>query len=111
MEAGSRGCDAARMTSQMTPYAAVGTAIKAQRQALGLSREALGAIAGGVSSSTIRRVERETVAPHPSTVAALTRALDAVARGERARTQQRPGDNRGVAKVVRGDRDAGYQRP
>ena len=97
------------MTSQMTPHAAVGTTVRARRQALGLSREALGAAAGGVSSSTIRRIERGTVTPHPSTLAALTHALTAAA--AQAQKQQRPGPSPSAAKVVRGDRDAAYQRP
>jgi transcriptional regulator with XRE-family HTH domain len=66
------------MATQMMNHEAAGAAIKARRELLGLSREALGAAAGGVSCSTIRRVEREEVRSHPSTLAALTRALDAV---------------------------------
>lgn len=52
-----------------------GATFESHRLALGLSREALGAEAGGISSSTIRRIERGTVSPHRSTVAALARAL------------------------------------
>lgn len=59
------------MPTQMKAQSAVGSAIQAARQSLGLSREALGAAAGGVSSSTIRRVEHGVVTPHPSTLAAL----------------------------------------
>jgi transcriptional regulator with XRE-family HTH domain len=46
-----------------------------RRRELGWSRERLGARAGGVSSSTIKRIERHEVVPHPSTVAALAGAL------------------------------------
>jgi transcriptional regulator with XRE-family HTH domain len=49
--------------------------LKRRRTALGLSREALGGLAGGISSSTIRRIERDEVSPHPSTLAALAAAL------------------------------------
>lgn len=51
-------------------------ALEVRRHALGLSREALGAAAGGVSANTIRRIERGVVRPHRSTVAALIAALD-----------------------------------
>ena len=64
------------MPTQMKTQRSDGPAIKARRQSLGLSREALGAAAGGVSSSTVRRIERCEVQPHPSTVAALKGALD-----------------------------------
>ena len=53
-----------------------GAALEQWRLALGLSREGLGAAAGGVSSSTIRRIERGEVRPHPSTLAALLGALE-----------------------------------
>jgi transcriptional regulator with XRE-family HTH domain len=65
------------MAMQTTHQATVGTALRARREALKLSREALGAAAGGVSSSTIRRVELGTVRPHPSTISALAQALEA----------------------------------
>ncbi len=68
------------MTKQMKDQRPVGAEIKARRLALKLSREALGAAAGGVSSSTVRRVEFATVHPHPSTIAALKQALDAADR-------------------------------
>lgn len=64
------------MTSQLISHVADGE-LKARRQALGLSREALGAIAGGVSSATVRRAERGEVRPHPRTLRALLAALDA----------------------------------
>jgi predicted transcriptional regulator len=72
--------------------------IESRRQGLGLSREALGAAAGGVSSSTIRRIERGVVQPHPSTIAALIQALDA------ARYDDTPAANGRVGKVPDGDR-------
>jgi len=68
--------------------------IEARRQSLGLSREALGAAAGGVSSSTIRRIERGVVQPHPSTLAALAYALDA------AQNDHEPAANGLVGKVA-----------
>jgi len=46
------------------------------RLARGYSRERLGAAAGGISVSTIRRVERGIGTPHPVTLQALARALD-----------------------------------
>ena len=63
------------MTSQMIAHGPVGEALKARRLALALSRERLGAAAGGVSSATIARIERGSVTPHPATVAALALAL------------------------------------
>jgi predicted transcriptional regulator len=60
---------------------ALGAALHARRLNVGLSREALGQRAGGISSSTVRRVEDGVVVPHPATVAALDRAL---ANAERA---------------------------
>jgi ribosome-binding protein aMBF1 (putative translation factor) len=54
---------------------AVGAVIKTQRESLGLSRQALAERAGGVSISTIRRVERSEGKPHQSTISALIHAL------------------------------------
>jgi predicted transcriptional regulator len=54
-----------------------GQALRRWRESLGLSREALGAAAGGVSCSTIVRVEAGEVKPHPATLSALIRALSA----------------------------------
>ena len=60
----------------------IGAALKARRTALGLSRERLGAAAGGISSATIRRAEMGTVTPNPATITALALALlDAERRG------------------------------
>ena len=53
-----------------------GATIEQRRLAAGLSRERLGAAAGGVASATIVRVERGLVNPHPRTLAALLAALD-----------------------------------
>jgi transcriptional regulator with XRE-family HTH domain len=61
------------MTPRMTSLAPVGLA--ARRRARGLSRERLGAAAGGVSAATIRRTERGETRPHPRTLAALAEAL------------------------------------
>jgi hypothetical protein len=50
--------------------------LEARRLALGLSREALGQRAGGLASTTIRRLERGQVRrPHRVTVGALARVL------------------------------------
>lgn len=45
------------------------------RRVRGLSREALGARAGGISAATIWRIERGICRPHRSTIAALACAL------------------------------------
>ena len=64
------------MTLQMISRAADRAAgLERRRLALGYSRERLGAAAGGISSATVRRVERGLVRPHPATRAALARAL------------------------------------
>lgn len=63
------------MTSQTVLQQAVGPGLKARRTALGLSRERLGAAAGGISSATIRRIEFGIVKPQPQTLVALARAL------------------------------------
>jgi hypothetical protein len=52
-----------------------GAAVEARRLELGLSREGLGFAAGGVCSSTIRRIERNIGTPNRSTSAALARVL------------------------------------
>jgi transcriptional regulator with XRE-family HTH domain len=49
--------------------------LEQRRRARGLSREALGALAGGVSSSTIFRIERGQVTPNRATLALLAGAL------------------------------------
>lgn len=65
------------MTSQMLVRPAVnGSALEQRRLALGLSREALGARAGGIASATVRRLEKCEVRPHPSTVVAILAASD-----------------------------------
>jgi transcriptional regulator with XRE-family HTH domain len=54
-----------------------GTVIQQRRLAAGLSRERLGAAAGGVATATIVRLEAGvTVRPHPRTLVALLAALD-----------------------------------
>lgn len=63
------------VTWHMTAQPPVGIALRARRDALALSRERLGARAGGISSATIARIERGAVTPHPATVAALAMAL------------------------------------
>jgi transcriptional regulator with XRE-family HTH domain len=99
------------MTTQMLAHPSTGSRLAARRQSVGLSRERLGAAAGGISSATIQRAEQGICQPHPSTIAALERALDE-AEGASAdpTNEQRPGDDRGAAKVVQGDRDADYQQ-
>jgi transcriptional regulator with XRE-family HTH domain len=57
----------------------VGQALRLLRQLRGLTRQELGARAGGVAISTVARIERGEVEPHPSTLAALTRVLNAPA--------------------------------
>jgi transcriptional regulator with XRE-family HTH domain len=69
--------DCQAMTVQMIGRPPDGAALKQWRLSIGLSREALGAAAGGVSSATVRRIEHGEVRPHPSTVAALLGALRA----------------------------------
>jgi ribosome-binding protein aMBF1 (putative translation factor) len=69
------------MAIQTLHQPAAGLAVKARRDALDWSREALGQRAEGVAGNTIRRIELGTVKPHPRTLAALDRALAA---GERA---------------------------
>lgn len=59
----------------MSVHPADGSAFERRRLALGYSRERLGAAAGGISSATVRRVERGLVNPHPSTRVALAQAL------------------------------------
>ena len=54
----------------------IGERIEQRRHALEMSRETLGAAAGGIASSTVHRVERGLVKAHPRTIAALTQALD-----------------------------------
>ena len=68
-------------TSRLTSNR-IAAAIAERRRALGLSREALGQAAGGVSSSTVRRIENNSVNPHPSTATALCAALDAAEQEE-----------------------------
>jgi predicted transcriptional regulator len=63
------------MPTQTLCRAPDGPALERWRLSLGLSRERLGAAAGGISSATVRRIEREQVRPQPSTIAAILRAL------------------------------------
>jgi DNA-binding XRE family transcriptional regulator len=49
--------------------------LEQRRLVAGYSRNRLGVAAGGVSSATIRRVERGLVRPHPITRVALAGAL------------------------------------
>lgn len=62
------------MTSHMITHD--GSSLERRRLALGLSREALGAAAGGIASATVQRIERGTVRPHPSTLSAIIAALN-----------------------------------
>jgi transcriptional regulator with XRE-family HTH domain len=61
------------MTTQMIRRSA--DDLLRRRLALGYSRERLGAAAGGISSATVKRVERGLVSPHPATLTALAQAL------------------------------------
>jgi transcriptional regulator with XRE-family HTH domain len=65
------------MTVQMTPAAPDGDAVAARRRKLGLSREALSFASGGVSISTIRRIERGIGTANRSTLTALAVVLGA----------------------------------
>jgi transcriptional regulator with XRE-family HTH domain len=67
-------CESGPMTPQIEPGGPVGAVIRARREALFLSREALGSRAG-LSSATVKRVESGTVRPHAQTLQALRRAL------------------------------------
>jgi transcriptional regulator with XRE-family HTH domain len=67
------------MHDPMEHGGAVGSPLRERREALELSREALGAAAGGISSTTIWRLENGTVRPHRSTLAAIARALGVTA--------------------------------
>ncbi len=85
------------MTTHMIDHTATCRAddprpLEQRRLALGYSRERLGAAAGGISSATVKRVERGLVKPHPATRAALARALgcriaDLFSDGEESVTQ------------------------
>jgi predicted transcriptional regulator len=59
----------------MITHAPDGSSLERRRLALGLSREALGAAAGGIASATVQRIERGHVRPHPSTLSAIIAAL------------------------------------
>lgn len=50
--------------------------LRAHREAAGLSRQALAEAAGGISLSTIWRIEHNEGRPHRSTLRALARVLD-----------------------------------
>ena len=63
------------MTTPMTHHGPVDSPLRARREALGLSRERLGAAAGGISSATIVRAEAGSVRTNYSTFVALARAL------------------------------------
>lgn len=60
------------------PDQSLGRAIRARRQALGLTQEALAERVGeGVRQSDVSRLERDKIAlPHPARVRALARALE-----------------------------------
>jgi DNA-binding XRE family transcriptional regulator len=60
---------------QMKAHKPVGVALRTRREQLGLSREALGAVAGGISSDTVARAEAGTVKTNRATKFALARAL------------------------------------
>lgn len=62
------------MTPQIQHVPPDGAAIKARREELYLSQEALASRAG-VSSATVKRIEKGTVRAHAATLQALLRAL------------------------------------
>jgi DNA-binding XRE family transcriptional regulator len=80
--------------------------LEQRRLALGYSRERLGAAAGGISSATVRRIERALVSPHPTTRRALARALSCEVEDIFPETNEAPGGNRDLAKTA----DAGGGR-
>lgn len=60
---------------QMQHHEADVSPLRKVRQARGLTQEALGVAAGGVSRATIIRIEAGVVQPYRSTLSALARAL------------------------------------
>lgn len=64
----------------MLTHGVDGAEIERRRRAIGLSRERLGAAAGGIASATVVRIERGLVKSHPSTIAALLAALEGAER-------------------------------
>jgi transcriptional regulator with XRE-family HTH domain len=67
---------------------AIGPALKLARLSRGLSREQLGVLAGGVSASSVGRIERSQVRAHRSTLSALVQALDEDILNDRERPAQ-----------------------
>jgi transcriptional regulator with XRE-family HTH domain len=63
------------MTKHMNDHANGLSPLEQRRLAAGYSRERLGAAAGGISSATVKRVERGLVRPYPATLTALAKAL------------------------------------
>jgi predicted transcriptional regulator len=61
----------------MVTPAPSGPALRAWRESLALSRQALAELAGGISTTTIVRIEAGEVSPHPRTIQALVGALRA----------------------------------
>jgi transcriptional regulator with XRE-family HTH domain len=77
------------------------TSVESRRRAAGLSRERLGAAAGGISSATVRRIERGLVTPHPATVSALARALDCEPRDIDPKNANAPGGEPDASSKLR----------
>jgi predicted transcriptional regulator len=92
---------------QMTPHTSVGPGLRARRESLGLSREALGAAAGGISSATIARAEAGTVKPHRATMTALARALGCDVEAIVPTTSEGPVSSGTLAKLGSGAADRG----
>jgi transcriptional regulator with XRE-family HTH domain len=61
-----------------TPPADIATAVRARREALGMSREGL-ADRAGVSFKTITRIESGEVTPRPATLRVIELAFEAAA--------------------------------
>jgi transcriptional regulator with XRE-family HTH domain len=102
------------MTAQMIKHRADGLEVQRRRLALGYSRERLGAAADGISSATVRRIECGLVRPHPSTRAAIARALGCEIRDIFPTTNERPdpGPDQGAHKLTGVDGRYGtVQRP
>lgn len=87
-----------------------GPAIRARRESLGLTRPEL-AVAARCSLTWLANIEAGCLRRHSEVLGRINVALDAAEhqRHQDPSNEQRPGDHQGAAKVVRGDRDAGYQ--
>jgi DNA-binding XRE family transcriptional regulator len=96
------------MTLHMIVHAPDETPLEQRRLALGYSRERLGAAAGGVSSATVRRIERGLVNPHQITRLALARALSCEVEEIFPAASKAPDGNRDLAKTA--DAGGGHEQ-